>query len=70
MPGHEYDRHVHSALLDLLLKGEAAFATQPDIENQATRRVVLREGKKILRRFECLHMQANRTQQPVEGKSY
>src|SRR4051794_10522342 len=47
MPGHEYDRHAHTSLRYLLLQGKAIFAAQPDIENQATARAVLRESEKV-----------------------
>jgi hypothetical protein len=55
MTGHEYDRHAQTAFCNMLLNGEAIFAAQPDIEDQATRRVVLREVEEIQGRFKRLY---------------
>ncbi|MGF6870861.1 hypothetical protein OKW35_000315 [Paraburkholderia sp. MM5477-R1] len=54
MACHEQNRHLQAALRHFFLKGEAAFAAQPDVENQATGRVVLLEGEQLVRRSERL----------------
>ncbi|MDT4870568.1 hypothetical protein FQZ97_1056530 [compost metagenome] len=61
MTGHEHDGHAHAAFLELFLEGKAALAAQPDVEDQAAGHVLLGEGEEVLRRFERLNAQADRT---------